>query len=986
MPTLAPALRRSLAATGYLRDDGQPAAATVTIPNGERSRRGSFQPDVCWRHDDLDVYFKHVPSTTSEEVSVWQQEVWNEGSVPLLWLIGDDRTELYNGFARPQSPDAATKNRIGVFAHDASEHVAPSPHGKDLADLNAKAGRLSMESGAFWREEGRLSRTQAVDRRLLHDIMALEASLVTEQLGTGEAQALIGRTIFAKYLLDRRVVTDATLRRECDRTSLSEVLRHRPAAMRLFSWLESRFNGDMFPAGARVPDAKHLRSIANFLDGDDPITGQRSLFPYRFDIIPIELISAICEQFAHSATLADRGDPEKHGVYYTPRAAVSLILDQVMADVTGNETVLDITCGSGIFLVEALRRLVGVKAGTGSPTRSMIRDVLYKQIYGVDISDAAIRVAALSLYLAALELDPQPNDVQGVKFEKIVGRTLLVGDAHTIERTDVGRTCLMTANGRRKFDLIVGNPPFTEGHDRGTRDDAETPQPPLDRSIVFAERAKQFAHEKTRFGMILRATPFFSVGQGRNAAQGLVGSLSPATIINLSSCSSWLFKRANVPVVVLAGRYRPQQDPNDMMLVQAHWSPSGRQGHQFDIAGSDVQKLHLASWRRHPALFKAAFMGSYQDLLLLDRLWETHGTLASQLVPYGIKFSEGLKLGTANSRRPDATHLHGLPYWQRGDLAPFSLSGDVERFTHRFAERPRKRNVYQAPLLVVREFIDPMGGRPRAVAAVSEHDGVFSNAYVGASFAAKGADAAHLFAGILSSALGTWYFIMAGSTFGIWARRLLQSDLVTMPVPNVLDAASTASRRVSALAKEFSERPPDAAGWAKLDEAVFDLYELDNEERLVVRDGVFRASWQWEQGWTRSTQPPGPEELGAYATEFIRTVNAWLEAGERRMRALIYDLSAATPLRVIRFVIESGSSASEVEVVPWLGSVESLLDEVAAESGVPVVDSLSKFKVLCLTSREDVVLVKPAARRHWMASAAIGDARDVLERSVRVPA
>ena len=985
MAMLAPALGRSLAATGYLRDDGQPAAATVTVANGELSRRGSFQPDVSWRQDDLSVYFKYAPNPSREEISVWQQEVWNEGSAPLLWVVRQDRTELYNGFARPQKPGAAAKNRLDVFAHDAPT-MASDAHAKDLADLNATAGRLSMESGAFWREEPRVSRTTAVDRRLLQDIMDLEASLVAGQLQIDDAQALIGRAIFAKYLVDRNIVTNAMLRKECGRSSLSEVLRHPPAAESLFGWLRGTFNGDMFPSDARVPEHRHLLRIANFLDGDDPATGQRSLFPYRFDIIPIELISSICELFAHSAVLADRGDPRKHGVYYTPRAAVSLILDQVMAGMRGDETVLDITCGCGIFLVEALRRLVEAKAGDGPPTRSMIRDVLYKQIYGVEQSDAAIRVAALSLYLAALELDPRPSDARGMKFKPIVGRTLIVGDAHNIERTDAGKARLTTAKGRKQFDLVVGNPPFTEGHDRGNRDDPGKPQPPHDRSIAFAERALQFAHEKTRFGMILRATPFFSVGPGREAAQRLVESLSPATIINLSSCSSWLFERANVPVVVLAGRYRPQQNPEHMMLVQAHWSPSGRAGHRFDVAASDAQELHIASWKRNPDLFKATFLGSYEDLLLLEKLRDTHRTLASQVRSVGAKFSEGLKLGAASRRHGGATHLHGLPHWRKGDMEPFRMSDEVGRFTHDLAERPRKRKVYRAPLLVVREFVAPMGGTPRALAAVSEHDGVFSNSYYGASFAREHAGAAHVLAGVLSSALGTWYFIMAGSTFGLGPRRLLQEDLVKMPVPDVLDAPTSASQRVLALAREFADQPPDASGWERLDEAVFDLYELDDQERQVVRDGVFRASWQWQRGRLASIASASSEELARYARAFLSSFEPWLPDDDPvRIRAEIY-CTERHPLRVVRFLVDEDFRLPAVEVIDMSSrGSSSRMEDVIERAGTRfggsptlAIDGLGDVEI---TTEGEILIVRPSARRHWLCTSAFDDARAVLRRA-----
>ena len=57
---------------------------------------------------------------------------------------------------------------------------------------------------------------------------------------------------------------------------------------------------------------------------------------------------------------------------------VSLVLDEVMEGLSGKETVLDLTCGSGVFLVEALRRLVHLKAGGLEPTRELIRATLYR--------------------------------------------------------------------------------------------------------------------------------------------------------------------------------------------------------------------------------------------------------------------------------------------------------------------------------------------------------------------------------------------------------------------------------------------------------------------------------------------------------------------------------------------------------------------------------------------------------------------------------
>ena len=981
MSELAPPLRHVLEATGYLRD-GRPAASTVTLANGkERNRRRAFHPDVQWRgQTNLNVCFKYAESPSNEEIGVWQQEIWNEGNTPLLWIIGPNSTDLYNGFALPRQASVAGRNRLDTFSHDTSMAPEVSRGGRlGLTELDTRAGRLSMETGRFWHLEPRVNRKAAVDRRLLNDMASLERTLLDTGLPVDAAQGLIGRSVFAKYLVDREIITDQRLRKVCGHDVLQDVLRNRRAATHLFNWLAERFNGDMFPAKGNVPAAKHLERVADFLDGDDLETGQRSLFPYRFDLIPVELISAIYEQFVHSADAKGAGAGQSD-VHYTPLAAVSLILDEVMQDLTGDETILDITCGSGVFLVEALRRLITLKSGDGKPTRAMVREALYRQIHGVDVSPAAIRIAAFSLYLAALELDPDPGLAHGIKFRPLVGKTLLVGDAYEIETTPEGKAALMAKTGRKRFDVIVGNPPWTYRGRHGTgRRRAITPgrvRSPRGVSLDFVERAKDFAHERTRFGMVLSATPFFSrSGTSRAAAQHLVESLSPLTLVNLANQASWLFPRANMPAMALIGRYRKQK-PGIMQLVQAPWSPAGPGSHTFEIGGSDVQTLHLASWKRNPDLFKGVFFGRLHDHLLLEELFENQQPLKARLAALDTGLNPGMTLG---DRSKDAGFLRGMPML-RSNLARFSVQRELPALDERGAERPREPSIYRAPLLIVQEF---MQASPRPVAAVAEEDVVFTNAYFGASFTPVHGEIPYLLAGILSSALASWYFIMAGSTFGLWKQRILKGDVEMMPAPDLEEAAASEhGRRVSRLVRRVRGRSPNEMDWDVLDEAVFDLYGLDRAERIVARDGLFRAGWQWQEGRRASVAPADDAQLEDYARVFVATFDFWFAAAnERRLRADVYRTTASDPLRLIRFVIEQNPPPSVVDAVPSAGRLYDVLADTAERLEISVDDDLARFGELRLTDRHEVVIVKPSARRHWLAVNALSDARAVLEES-----
>ncbi|MBC6434739.1 N-6 DNA methylase, partial [Nostoc sp. HG1] len=109
-------------------------------------------------------------------------------------------------------------------------------------------------------------------------------------------------------------------------------------------------------------------------------------------------------------------------------------LSEVLKELDSNSRVLDLACGSGVFLVESLRKLVVKRWANGEkPTRHLIRETLYNQIYGVDINPEAVQIAAFSLYLTALELDYELEQnrqlTDDLKFQKLIGNNLFASDA-----------------------------------------------------------------------------------------------------------------------------------------------------------------------------------------------------------------------------------------------------------------------------------------------------------------------------------------------------------------------------------------------------------------------------------------------------------------------------------------------------------------------------------------------------------------------------
>src|SRR5262249_16348213 len=136
------------------------------------------------------------------------------------------------------------------------------------------------------------------------------------------------------------------------------VLQDKDFTYALFDQLAQDFNGDTFPVEdeADYIQQGHLDKLRGFLQGNTSPQEQLFFFAYRFDVIPIELISTIYEEFYNERT----GKGKNKGSHYTPPALVEFVLAHTLTSdvLTARPRVVDPACGSGIFLVESFRRMV----------------------------------------------------------------------------------------------------------------------------------------------------------------------------------------------------------------------------------------------------------------------------------------------------------------------------------------------------------------------------------------------------------------------------------------------------------------------------------------------------------------------------------------------------------------------------------------------------------------------------------------------------
>ncbi len=202
----------------------------------------------------------------------------------------------------------------------------------------------------------------------------------------------------------------------------------------------------------------------------------RGSFQLTFDVdwndlnfahIPIGVLSQVYETFSHQW---DEAHAEETSVYYTPRSIAKLLVDEAFAGIkdAAEAVVLDPACGAGVFLVLAFRRLVReywAKNGTRPDTRAIQR-ILYKQLRGFEVSESALRLSALSLYISAIEVNATQRPPKALKFpHPLRGKVLFNFGQHENDKVrgfvlgSLGSS--VPASFNSSFDIVVTNPPWT---------------------------------------------------------------------------------------------------------------------------------------------------------------------------------------------------------------------------------------------------------------------------------------------------------------------------------------------------------------------------------------------------------------------------------------------------------------------------------------------------------------------------------------------
>lgn len=779
--------------------------------------------------------------------------------------------------------------------------------------------------------------------KLLRD--AIRSLLKCPEITRNDAISLAGRALFLRFLGDR----DLLPMHLCP----SHELFNDPARAEAASlWLDVTFNGDFLPFSdgllSRLSD-EALRPLGNIMHR--AVEGQLYLgWEVKWDYldfahIPVGVLS---EAYEHYMREHDEKRQRKEGSYYTPRTIADLMVNAAFHPLrregfAAEAKVLDPAAGAGVFIISAFRQLVLERwqRDNKRPDTSVLRQILYNQLAGFDINEAALRFAALGLYLMSIELDPEPQPVEKLRFEKNLKDTVLynLNDGDSDGLGSLGKAVSDSHNG--KYDLVIGNPPWASStqleewatvteivsgiaRERLPQDTVSSLLPNEVLDLPFAWRAMNWAKRGAQIAFALHGRLLFQQADGMaRARSALFRALDVTGVINgaeLRQTRVWpeifapfclLFACNQVPAPGAAFRF-----------VSPHIEEGLNSAGAMRIDATNAEVVSLEQLIECPEVLKVLFRGTALDLELYERI-KNHN-LANLEQYWCTLFGESKgKLNQAGNgyqrlRNSSRIRKHGdgkpgvsaayLSDLQ--ELTPEAISGiliDEEKLKNFEQERihdPRSRELFLAPIIIIHESLTVSTARIKV--AIAESNLIFNQSYHGFSTIGHPNEQilAYYLALILSSNLAVWWALITSGRFGFEREVVEKFTIENIPIVPFESLNADALARIDELFNAIV-RDDSPENWAKVDAWAAELYGLNEQDLQVIAD-TLRYNLPFAANKRAAQKAPSNNEVTAFCKALANELDPWAKREDLAIEVQSVRLPAASPWSVLSITAQGG--------------------------------------------------------------------------------
>lgn len=874
---------------------------------------------------------------TNEERNRIHIQMWNGYQVPVYIIISKTSVGVFDSREKP-------KENRSIYA---SEMITLT--GEAIKGFNAQ----SFDDGLFWEEQDEKKHfkfEQSAARDLIRGLKEVYKSFQEKSgLNRHVALKLLVQSLLIKYLEERDedsasgYFAGTYFQKHFKCQNFCDVIRN-GRLLDLLDQLAKDFNGKIFEWDKEIEIEEReaikktgVQQLANYLDGN--MKDSQFVFwrLYSFSHLPVEVLSSVYEEL-----LTDTKD-----IVYTPEMIVSTLVDECMPLKQPQQDfkIIDVSCGSGIFLVKTYKRIVQwwryeqwQKTGElKKPPLSVLKELLLKSIHGIDIQQDAIRLSIFSLALAILdEVNLDPPTWGKLKFPDL---------SNNIITQDFFRYISEITQG--EFDLVIGNPPFNlqpvEGKEPNrkiyfrelkeqTGYKSEINIPDENPALHFLVQSMKLLKPGALLCLVQPSGPLLYQNDVAFKKQ-LFSNYNLLQVLDFTKLADKLWGRKNVATAaVFLQKSAPDNESVVHIVAGRTFSNTNRLFLEFDHY--DFHIVSKEAVLNSSFVWKANLLGGGRIVDLIERLASlpTLGHFLNQkITSNNWKYSEGYTVG---NKKHYTAHIHNKTSVKPENFVESGVvKTDIETEGYFEAPREKSKEIFLKPHILIKENI----GKNIIPVAFLDYDAVFSHEIVG--IYAPPEDTRKLRklydTFVQNNSLYRFYILATSNRVLVGrATAILKRDIDCLPFPENDDLMKTNS-----VEKILT------------DDVL--TYQLKSSQHLLVSTAEIN-------------------DIKAYAKVFCQTLNSIYESEEKAFQ--LFKILDAGKYWALHFEYSTENTETELELTTDL---EKYITEIIP-SHEENHKSFHVQRIVKVYGDNCVIFAKPKQLRYWLQSTALRDADEAF--------
>lgn len=932
----------------------------------------------CFDNKPLILFFKDP-----QDKKALHQAIWNFNESPIAIIVENNVVEIFNGFAIDENKQLLKK--LGG--------------NETLNDFTY----FELVTGRTWEKyNDDINHKNRVDYRLLENIEAVQKLLRGKGLAQTTANALLGKIIFFRYLIDRHVRLNYQEKELWNNEDLCNCLSKREEFIAFIRHIENKdtgFNGDMF----RISESDFctigqdtLDILIRLLQSEEISTGQQSLFDmYDFSILPIEFISNMYEKFI------GKENQEDEGAYYTPTFLVDYIVSETIGKKLNesndyNCKVLDPACGSGIFLVESLRKIIekyiAINEITDTNTddfRQALKSIAQENIFGIDKDSSAIQVAIFSVYLTLLDYQ-KPADIGQFRFPNLMGTNFICSDTFDLNNKDLKAL----EDKKIHFDYIIGNPPWKRSgikkqsccekylKQKGYLEKVGNKE--LAQAFVF--RTLDFTNLNTQCALVLVSKVLYNLNSNKFRTF-ILDNLFISQVFELASVRKEVFNKSNdsaiAPACILFYKSANGESTDGNIIEHIALKPSHFFSlfKIFSLTRNDIQKIQQDRLKKYDWLWKVLVYGSYLDFIFIKRLKSYKTILETIKTDYYVKQGYKEKDGNKNI---DTKTLKGWNLIKNKNVKQYYNPNDFDEWDKNnvgYIYREKQiinTAIYRAPFLMMKDGVLP---NLKSVSAICYTDAIYNDSIT--AIVSKNENNSYSvlrnIMGVLNSSLAAYQNLLTFSSSGIEREHTHDREKLSLPY---LQNLNLVVEKIETVMNEYHSSTTSNVLDEDIDKFIYkeincsdlELCLMDYASSISIPIAIRLKGYEDVFSMIRLND----SLLKEYAQVYIdRFANSFNRNGKRFTVEILYSK------QVIGMYFKVIDESMFTDEVVFTSDNESLLPAIITLTSQKLTDALFVQKDVRGFEKEYFYIFKPNEKRLWHKAIAYLDVNEFADAMLK---